>query len=107
VGAPGAFHGFGGDMLQSSFVENKQQRLQTRFRAHHTRPHEHCPPDWIVVKSHTLKTCKYAQARFNLERKSWAERVERIEKIAADAKQDAKNAGDEVTRLQVCSLPHG
>jgi hypothetical protein len=41
------------------------------------------------------------QARFNLERKSWAERVERIEKIAADAKQDAKNAGDEVTRLQV------
>ncbi len=49
----------------------------------------------------------YFQARFNLERKSWAERVERIEKIAADAKQDAKNAGDEVTRLQVVTKsPH-
>jgi len=41
-----------------------------------------------------------AEARFDMERKSWAERVERIEKIAADAKEDAKSAGDEVTRLQ-------
>lgn len=42
----------------------------------------------------------FEQARFNLERKSWAERVERIEKISSDSKQDAKNAGDEVSRLQ-------
>ena len=41
-----------------------------------------------------------AEARFDLERKSWAERVERIEKIASDAKEDAKSAGEEVTRLQ-------
>ena len=27
-----------------------------------------------------------AEARFDMERKSWAERVERIEKIASDAK---------------------
>ena len=47
-----------------------------------------------------LEVKAQAEARFDMERKSWAERVERIEKIASDAKEDAKSAGDEVTRLQ-------
>jgi len=41
-----------------------------------------------------------AEARFGMERKAWAERVERIEKIAQDAKEDARGAGEEVSRLQ-------
>ena len=45
-----------------------------------------------LIRELELKT--QAEARFNLERKSWAERVERIEKVAADAKSDAKSAGE-------------
>eukprot|EP00281_Chroomonas_sp_CCMP1168_P022395 CAMPEP_0206225426 /NCGR_PEP_ID=MMETSP0047_2-20121206/7541_1 /ASSEMBLY_ACC=CAM_ASM_000192 /TAXON_ID=195065 /ORGANISM="Chroomonas mesostigmatica_cf, Strain CCMP1168" /LENGTH=372 /DNA_ID=CAMNT_0053648425 /DNA_START=320 /DNA_END=1435 /DNA_ORIENTATION=+ len=54
----------------------------------------------ITALIRELELKSQAEARFNLERKSWAERVERIEKIASDSKLDAKNAGEEVTRLQ-------
>jgi predicted nucleic acid-binding Zn-ribbon protein len=54
----------------------------------------------ITALMRELDVKAQAEARFDMERKSWAERVERIEKIAADAKEDAKSAGDEVTRLQ-------
>ena len=40
------------------------------------------------------------QARFNLEKKSWAERIERLEKIKENAREDAESAGQEVARLQ-------
>ena len=54
----------------------------------------------ITALMRELDVKAQAEARFDMERKSWAERVERIEKIAGDAKEDAKSAGDEVTRLQ-------
>ena len=54
----------------------------------------------ITALMRELDVKAQAEARFDMERKSWAERVERIEKIASDAKEDAKSAGDEVTRLQ-------
>uniref|UniRef100_A0A7S4PNY6 Uncharacterized protein n=1 Tax=Guillardia theta TaxID=55529 RepID=A0A7S4PNY6_GUITH len=41
-----------------------------------------------------------SEARFNLEKKSWAERIERLEKIKENAREDAESAGQEVARLQ-------
>ena len=51
----------------------------------------------ITALMRELDVKAQVEARFDLERKSWAERVERIEKIASDAKEDAKSAGDEVS----------
>ena len=36
-----------------------------------------------------------------VERKGWAERVERVEKISAAARQEARSAAGEVAQLQV------
>jgi hypothetical protein len=56
---------------------------------------------FVLVKSVTTVHSMNSQARFSHERKGWADRVERVEELAAAAKQDAKVAGDEVLRLQV------
>ena len=59
------------------------------------------PAQTPPLQSFPPQPVPFAQARFALERKGWAERVQHVEQIAAAASQEAKSAADDIARLQV------